>query len=355
MTARPLSTSIRDHVVPWRRMEWPIDWAGVFGRRAPLAVEIGFGNGEFLAHEAGEHPERDHVGIELSWTSGRHLIRRLDQAGGRNVRMVLCDATAALHVLFTPQSVDEVFVNHPCPWPKERHFARRLVQPGFIALLADRMKAGARLTIVTDHADYAVAIADVLEAQEALVPIHGRAFLSGLPKRRPTKYERRGMAQGARILYFPWRKASEPAHVPATPSFDPLDSVPSVTLQGACDAPRLFDGFETLVRQEAVDGVQVVVKLVGMWRRADDRGGEVWLVDALVREDDLQQEFALQVVEQPDRKFLIKLSNLGHPHPTFGVKRAVWHLATWLRTTHPGLEIVSSNLGERASGPLEHA
>ena len=80
---RPLSRSLEDHVLDWRASSWPVAWPTVFGREAPLALEIGFGNGQFLVEQAAEHPERDHVGIELSWSGATRLFKRIDKTQKR--------------------------------------------------------------------------------------------------------------------------------------------------------------------------------------------------------------------------------------------------------------------------------
>lgn len=346
---RPLCHSIDDWLVPWRRCDWPVDWGERFGREAPLALEIGFGNGEFLAREAGRRPERNHLGVELSWTSATHLFRRLHKGGIGNVRAVQAEASNVLHYLIEPRALVEVSVNHPCPWPKKRHRGRRLIQAGFLALLADRMADGAPLTIVTDHAEYAGWIGDALEAQRWFEPCSGTTEVGELAGRETTKYQRKAMAAGVPIHYFPWRKAASPGDVPPRAAFDTLDAMPSLTLQGAFDASRLFDGFATRVHRETQRDVETVVKLVAAYRQASESDRPVGLVEALVKEDKLCQEFALQVIGQADGKLLVKLSGLGHPHPTFGVKRAVWRVGQWLRAHHPELEVAHHNLGAEAA------
>jgi len=101
----------------WQHGARPIDWAQQFERQAPVEVEIGFGNGEFLVHEAQEHPERNFVGIEQEWASVQRALRRIAQAKILNVRVLLVDARIALERLFTPQTVQRVYALFPCPWP----------------------------------------------------------------------------------------------------------------------------------------------------------------------------------------------------------------------------------------------
>jgi len=358
---RPLSRALEDHVVEWRRAPaWPIEWSRVFGRRGPLALEIGFGNGEFLVDWARAHPERDHLGIELSWTAATHLFRRLDAAGVRNARALLVDAEVALRNLFETETLAEVALNHPCPWPKERHHARRLFDPAGLALLADRMRTGARLTFVTDHAEYAAWFAQVLRGQDALVSCHAGAETDAIPGRRPTKYERKAMAAGIAIHYFEWRKERSPyssaggsAGAPRSLSLA-HDDMLSLTLRGAFDASSLFaepsdDRGEA--HRETHEGEEVVVRLGPVWRRPDRAQ---WLVEVLVVEGRLRQEFGVQAVARGEKELLVKLSDLGRPHPTYGVKRAVFCVARELAKRH-GLQIAHDNLGAAARTPIEPA
>lgn len=343
---RPFALSVADWVVPWRERPWPLDWAAEFGRAAPLALEIGFGNGEFLEREAQLHPWRNHVGLELSWTSATHLFRRLDRGGLPDVRVLLIDAEVALGRLFAPGSLSEVFINHPCPWPKGRHAERRLLRPEVLALLASRMAPGAKLLIVTDHPAYAAEIGAALEGERCLAPAHGATEVAELPGREPTKYQRKAMAAGAAIHYFPWRRtdaevgAPPPAPLPSSP--DPMQSL---TLAGRPAEDELFRGFAPVLERLAPRGVDTVVKLSHAYRR---EGEPAWLVEVLVKEDRLQQDFGVEIVRRGEAEILVKLAELGHPHPTFGVRRAVWSVGAWLCGRHRELTVAAHNLGDAA-------
>jgi tRNA (guanine-N7-)-methyltransferase len=339
--ARPLSLSLQEYVIDWQREPWPVPWDAVFGRKAPLALEIGFGNGAFLAEQARERPERDHVGLELSWTSATHLFRRLARAELTNVRVLLGDAEALVRRLFGEASLCEVFVNHPCPWPKARHVARRLLDREFLACLADRMEPGARLTVVTDHAEYAGWLGEELGSQSALVSSHGSAEVATLPGRTPTKYQLKAMAQGISIHYFEWHKAAGP-YEPREPGSPPREvTMPTLTLEGEVAQGELFRDFRPALFRERHQGVEVVVKLEAVYRRSD---APVWLLQTFVQEDRLRQQFGIEIVAR-GATLLLKPSVLGQPHPTHGVKRAVWCAAHWLRSRHGSLAIRHESLG----------
>lgn len=344
--ARPLALALQEHVVEWRRGPWPLDPAAVFGRRAPLALEIGFGNGSFLEEQASARPDRDHLGVELSWTAATHLFRRLHRAGVTNVRVLLGEAEAIVRHALAPESLSEVFVNHPCPWPKARHVERRLLERGFLAELATRMLPGAPLTVVTDHAEYAAWLAEELVATPALVSRHATVEAPEIAGRTPTKYQRKAMAQGIAIHYFEWQRRAELATSPTVVAGGdrdpaPESPMPTLTLRGAVPPAELFRDFRPVLFRERHQGQEVVVKFEAVYRRADR---PVWLLETLVQEDRLRQFFALDVVAREDG-ILLKPSALGDPYPTHGVKRAVWCAAQWLRSRHPGLEVRHESLG----------
>ena len=359
--ARPLSRQIHDYVLDWAPQPWPIPWEEVFGRsagqaaagsRVPLVLEIGFGNGEFLDDLARANPERNYVGIERSWTAAMHLFQRLDKAPLDNVRVVFGDADQAVRNLFAEESLDEVFVNHPCPWPKARHHERRLLNPTSLALLASRMRTGARLTAVTDHAEYAAWLAEVLVSQDALESRHATVEVDEIPGRKPTKYQRKAMAQGIPIHYFQWGKvrAAQISTRARACLSEASNSMPTLTLRGTFDARDLFDGFSPPTLQEEHEGVAIVVRLSAPHRRLDE---PIWLIEALVKEDQLQQEFGILVVERDEQTLLLKLSQVGRPHATYGVKRAVYRLARWIQDRRPGLEVAHENLGAPACRPFD--
>jgi tRNA (guanine-N7-)-methyltransferase len=347
--ARSLSSALADYVVDWQGLPWPIRWSEVFGRSAPLALEIGFGNGAFLAEQARAHPARDHLGIELSWTAATYLFRRLRASGASNVRVLLGDAEALVRHHFAPRALSEVIVNHPCPWPKARHHGRRLLSRAFLELLAERMRPGARLTVVTDHAEFARWLTDELAAQRALESCHASAEVGAIAGRAPTKYQLKAMARGIPIHYFEWRKREGAPGEPPAAASEPAIPMPTLTLSGAVAPAELFRGFRpALFRERVRDGdqeLEVVVKLEAVYRRTDpEPGAPVWLLETLVQEGRLRQQFALDVVAR-GATLLLKPSLLGQPYPTHGVKRALWCAAEWLRSRHPGLTVQHESLG----------
>jgi len=134
--------------------------AGPFDPRALMPdatevwLEIGFGGGEHLAAQAERRPDVLMLGVEPFLNGVASLVRHVDERGLANVR--LCQGDARELVARLPDaSIERVFVLFPDPWPKARHFKRRLLQPGFIAALARVTRGGGRLRFATDWRDYA--------------------------------------------------------------------------------------------------------------------------------------------------------------------------------------------------------
>ncbi len=116
--------------------EQPIDPPALFGREAPVWLEIGFGNGEALRHMAGQHPEVDFLGIEVHRPGVGRLMNALAEDGLTNVRVLRTDAAEVVRERIPDGALDRVLVFFPDPWPKKRHHKRRLIQPAFLDALA---------------------------------------------------------------------------------------------------------------------------------------------------------------------------------------------------------------------------
>ena len=174
-----------------------VDLAALFGRRAPLTVEIGFGNGEYLAAQADLHPNRDYLGIEVHPPGVGQLLQRAAAAELNNLRVSRHDAVEVLGAQLTPHSIDELVVLFPDPWHKKRHNKRRLVNPAFAALAASRLVPGGRLRLATDWEPYAQQMLEVLDAEASLANRAGAGTcVARDPEREPTRFEQRGHRLG---------------------------------------------------------------------------------------------------------------------------------------------------------------
>jgi tRNA (guanine-N7-)-methyltransferase len=171
----------------------PLDVSALFGRHAPLVVEIGSGMGEATAEMAAVDPDRDLLAIDVHVQGLGRLLRRIEDAGLTNVRVAEGDAVVLLRDMLGPESLDEVRVFFPDPWPKARHAKRRLVQRDFLDLVASRLRSGGVLHVATDWAPYADQVRGLVRDHSAYdVVAEGPR-----PAHRPiTRFEQQGLDAG---------------------------------------------------------------------------------------------------------------------------------------------------------------
>lgn len=151
----------------------PPSWPTVFGRVAPLEVELGFGRPHFLFERAHEAPERDIVGIEWKGRWVQHANRRRRREGRRNLCAIHGNAWLLFGALFAPGSLDRVYLNFPDPWWKSRHQKRRIINDTFATLLGSRLQEGGSVLVQTDVASLLEQILEHLESAEGLVNPYG--------------------------------------------------------------------------------------------------------------------------------------------------------------------------------------
>ncbi len=173
----------------------PIDFARVFGRRAPAILEIGFGMGETTAAIAQAHREHDFVAVDVHTPGVGALLKELAARALDNVRVVRHDAVEVVEHMIPPHSLAGVHVFFPDPWPKKRHHKRRLLQPAFVRALATRLAPGGYLHAATDWEEYAQEILATFAA-EPLLANTAAGFAPRPPWRPQTKFEARGARLG---------------------------------------------------------------------------------------------------------------------------------------------------------------
>lgn len=174
-----------------------------FGKDAPLVLEIGFGMGQTLRELAQANPEKHFIGIEVHRPGVGALVADLEEHQLQNVRIYSADATVILKQCIAPQSISEVLIYFPDPWPKKRHNKRRLIQVNFIQRILEILKPGGIIHCATDWEDYAHHMMVVLSSFTDLINTAGDGNFSEqseIHARRPeTKFERRGKRLGHQI------------------------------------------------------------------------------------------------------------------------------------------------------------
>ncbi len=183
-----------------------VDLVEVFGRDAELIVEIGPGAGESLIPMAEALPHCSVLAFEVYRPAISRMLGYLVRQGLDNVRIVEADAVAGMEHLLPAQSVDAIWMFFPDPWPKPRHHKRRLLTPGFAAMAASRMKAGATWRIATDSADYADSMRNVLDKDPRLASQHPTGWAPRWEARPITQFEQRALDAGRQIFDLAYRR-----------------------------------------------------------------------------------------------------------------------------------------------------
>ena len=186
----------------------PIDPAALFGRRAELHLEIGFGAGEHLLRLARMHPEHDFIGCEPFENGVAALLPRVAEEGLENIRIHHGDARDLLDVL-PAGGLARCYLLYPDPWPKKKHHRRRFVQPETLDQLARALRSEAALRMATDITDYARHSLEQLHRHPdftwtAEAPGDWRHPWAGWES---TRYEAKALREGRTPLYLRFRRA----------------------------------------------------------------------------------------------------------------------------------------------------
>lgn len=188
--------------------EYP-DWPKIFENDHPLKLEIGFGMGDFLIEMAAREPNSSFVGIDFAYTGIQNILSRIKKFHLKNIRIIYGDVRKKMPLLFKNEELDTVYINFPDPWPRKRHFKRRLIKPELANLIANKLTPQGRIHIATDSESYALEILEYFNA-ESLLQNNNResGFLNArchLPK---TKYEKSFIYAGDQIHYLEYYRAT---------------------------------------------------------------------------------------------------------------------------------------------------
>jgi tRNA (guanine-N7-)-methyltransferase len=184
-----------------------LDLTQVFGRRAPVTLEIGFGNGDHLLSRAMNQPQQDFIGVEVHRPGVGSLLLNAEKAGLSNLRTASDDAVEVLEGWLADAALQEVVIYFPDPWHKTRHHKRRLIQPAFVSLLARKLASGGRLLLATDWAHYAGHMLEVLNAAAEFENLAADGRCVPRHAARPkTRFEARGERLGHEVFDLEYRR-----------------------------------------------------------------------------------------------------------------------------------------------------
>jgi tRNA (guanine-N7-)-methyltransferase len=316
-------------------LPWPAPWAEIFGREAPLLIEIGFGSGISLINLAQTRPYANVLGVEIHLPGLRRVEERLSESDLSNLRLVQATGEQALWLLCRPGSVQGLIINFPDPWPKGRHQQRRLLNDAFLDLAATRLVPGAHLDIATDHEAYAAVIQECLQRSPYFESRLDIPFVNEDNNRRRTKYELKAHEAGRICYYFLWRR-NEVTAVDRFPIAQE-QGMPHLVLRTPLNLDEIVNRFEPSQWQAG----PINVRFATLYRSSN---GRTLLVDSYINEEPVPQQLALIIRPRGPGELIVNLHTLGFPRPTIGVHFAVWFLANWLLQLETDSAILSHDL-----------
>ncbi len=310
---------LKYEINPRQNRKYPVAWENWFHNQAPLGVEIGCGNGEFLVEWARHQPQWNYVGIELSLASGERIQSRISQYGLSNVRFIRDDARFVLRELFPESSVHQILMNFPDPWPKEKHKERRMINTHFIGTLSGVLVSGGIFELFSDQKWY------VNEARENIVTtglFESSEIAENESRPVSTKYERKWRGLHRRIYQLRVIKRT---------------GVPLQRILEDGDMPHYF------VNREINPGD--VLTLRGLERSEQTKrfkvkeiffspDGKTYLLRTVTVDKEYLQNFFI-VVARHELGFIVKVDVGFQPYRTPAVKMAIKAIADLLGENTP--------------------
>lgn len=171
----------------------PVELAELFGRTAPVVLEIGFGMGASLVTMAQQHPQQNFLGIEVHTPGVGACLASAHAAGVSNLRIMCHDAVEVLENMLPDNALCKVQLFFPDPWQKARHNKRRIVQVPFAEQVLCKLKKGGTFHMATDWQDYAQ---HMLEVMNSIRGYKNLSLDAEMVSRPVTKFEQRGQRLG---------------------------------------------------------------------------------------------------------------------------------------------------------------
>ena len=183
-----------------------LDFHKVFGNKHPVHIEIGSGRGEFLLKSAIQNPDVNFIGIDLKEKRVKTLFRKLYKEKLNNVRIAKIFLNEETINFLPPNSIEKIYLQHPDPWPKKRHFHRRIIQHSFIDIMHKLLIQGGIVDIATDHEDYAFWIVEHFSERKDFTSIYKKGFTRESGKGHiETYFEKKKREEGFEPYFMKYR------------------------------------------------------------------------------------------------------------------------------------------------------
>jgi len=185
----------------------PLSTEEIFGNNNNSALEIGFGEGEFIAEVAKNSPDWNYLGIEIKYFRYKKALRLAKDQNLENIKLLHFDADLAVEQVFAGNMFDRIYINFPDPWPKDRHKKHRIINNNFLDNLYRLMKEDGVLEFTSDHLDYVTHTIEHFDRHNKFLNIFGKKGYSNTAKSRPeTKFEMEFLEEDRQIYYLSFKK-----------------------------------------------------------------------------------------------------------------------------------------------------
>ena len=158
--------------VPFSKKE--ISLEKIFGNSNPIVLDIGFGMGHEIIDFSLKNTTKNVLGIEMYKPAIGNLLKNIYEKNIKNIKIIEYDAYCVLNKMIPDESINEIHIYFPDPWPKKKHFKRRLLNIGFAEIIARKLKNSGEIKCATDNSNYAEQIMSVLGKQKYLQNMNDR-------------------------------------------------------------------------------------------------------------------------------------------------------------------------------------
>lgn len=298
-----------DHVIVTEHVHLPVDWKSM-SPSGRIFVEIGFGNGEYLEYLARTYPDVLIVGIDVAQLCAAKGARRAMAGKLNNIRVMHGDARFLLRHCFEPESVERVYMNFPCPWPKARHAQRRVTVPLFADLLNYLLVPGGTFELATDVDWYAQEAGETITANGAF---DAEPIITNPERPYVTKYERKWKAMGKDTWSLTIRKNGK-----VKPETDGEDDWPMEEELATKKTPA-----EVMAQLKGAEGPGLGGN--GHWviRESFISEDGVGLLLIITADEGFEQHFYVKLVQNPRGGVTLKVDSVGHPYRTPSMRAAL--------------------------------
>lgn len=196
------------YVIEWNgETGFPDSW-NEFIAEKKLVIECCCGRGDFLAEEAKKYPEKTFVGIDYAEPVMQRAVKKMYESGLENVRLCYNDIHDILTNLPKNTPIERIYINFPDPWPKKRHWNRRIIRQDILHELHVLMQSDTELIMVTDHDGYAEWILALLEQNRSLFcPLGAEWYQTDMEEFHDSIYMNKARVWGHSFYYFRVKKA----------------------------------------------------------------------------------------------------------------------------------------------------